>query len=114
MRLSRKSRSAPLGPQWASDGEEDFGPDKATELLGPLEMEEPPAGLATDYRNMLDIHTSRARRAAVAGTSALSVAAGTAGLITGAMTAGPATTATVGGILLPMAAYELELLNRKQ
>ena len=114
MRLSRKSRSAPLGPQWASNGEEDFGPDKATELLGPLEMEEPPAGLATDYRNMLDIHTSRARRAAVAGTSALSVAAGTSGLFTGAMTAGPATTATVGGLVLPWAAYELERLNRKQ
>ena len=93
---------------------EDFGPGKTTELLGPLEMEEPPTGLRSDYRNMMDIHTSRARRAVVTGASALSVAAGTAGLVTGAMTAGPATTATVGGILLPMAAYELELLNRKQ
>lgn len=114
MRLSRKSQPAPLGPQWASGGVEDFGPGKTSELLGPLEMEEPPRGLINDYRGMVDIHTSRARRAAIRGVSALSVAAGTSGLFTGAMTAGPATTAAVGGILLPMAAYELELLNRKQ
>jgi hypothetical protein len=114
MRLSRKSRSAPLGPQWESGGVEDFGPGKATELLGPLGMEEPPPGLVNNYRDMIGALPTRSRRAAVAGVSALSVVAGAAGLATGAMGAGPAATAVVGGQLLPMAAYELEQRIRKQ
>ncbi len=92
----------------------DFGPGKATELLGPLGMEEPTPGLINNYRDMLGVLPSRAHRAAVTGVSALSIAAGTAGLITGAMAAGPAATAIVGGQLLPMAAYELEQRTRKQ
>ena len=114
MSLPRKSRSTPLGPQWASGGVPDFGPGKTTELLGPLEMEEPPAGLISNYRDMVGALPTRTRRAAVTGASVLSVAAGAAGLATGAMGVGPAAAAIVGGQLLPLAAYELEQRTRKQ
>jgi hypothetical protein len=114
MHLPRKPRSAPLGPQWVSGGVPDFGPGKTTELLGPLEMEEPTPGLINNYRDMVGALPTRTRRAAVAGASALSVVAGAAGLATGAMSIGPAATAILGGQLLPLAAYELEQRTRKQ